>query len=288
MSRNRRPAPSFDLLSGYDWFIPGWIDFLWIAIMLGVGLVISTIASISLDKAGFQPIYIQTIVYPLLFIPAMLLASSQSKRNMFRIPARPMDRKGYWHLAPAVTVSVGMIALAILLDPLNLVMPPMSPEMETAMRMLADGPVVISLLCTAVFAPILEEWLFRGIILRGLLGKLKPVWAILISALVFGAFHVNLWQAVPATLMGLFLGYVYWKSGSLKLTMLMHCVNNTLSVLMLQVPGQEVTDTLYDLLGSPVLYGGLLALAAAIFATSIVYVRKNMKVPSSEEEAPQD
>ncbi len=265
MSRNRRPAPSFDLLSGYDWFIPGWIDFLWIAIMLGVGLVISTIASLSLSKAGFAPIYIQTIVYPLLFIPAMLLASSQSKRNMFRSEARPMDRNEHWKFIPAATTTVGFIAFAILLDPLSLALPPMSPQIKAAMEMLAQGPVIISLLCTAVFAPFFEEWLFRGIILRGLLGKLKPVWAILISAVVFGAFHANLWQAIPALLMGLVLGYVYWKSGSLKLTMLLHCVNNTLSILLLQIPGWDADDTLYSLFSDKTGYWLIYILCAAVF-----------------------
>lgn len=281
--KKRSRTPSFDLLSGFDWFIPGWIDFMWIGIMLGVGMVISAIAAISLSKAGFAPIYVQTISYPLLFIPAMLLASSQSRRNVFRIEPRPLDRPKNWKGMSALVAAAGMLGLAFLLDPLNLVLPEPDERIKAAMKMLADGPIVISLLCTAVFAPFFEEWLFRGIVLRGLLGKIKPFWAILISSLVFGLFHLNLWQAIPAMLMGLLLGYVYWKSGSLKLTMLMHCANNTLSVLLMHIHGADTSDTLYDLITNKFVYGGIVAAAAVILAGSVLYFNKKSAVPSEND-----
>lgn len=282
--KKRSRTPSFDLLSGFDWFIPGWIDFMWIGIMLGVGMVISAIAAISLSKAGFAPIYVQTISYPLLFIPAMLLASSQSRRNVFRIEPRPLDRPENGKGMSALVAAAGMLGLAFLLDPLNLVLPEPDERIKAAMKMLADGPIVISLLCTAVFAPFFEEWLFRGIVLRGLLGKIKPFWAILISSLVFGLFHLNLWQAIPAMLMGLLLGYVYWKSGSLKLTMLMHCANNTLSVILMNIHGADTSDTLYDLIANKFVYGGIVAAAAVILAGSVLYFKKKGAVPADKKE----
>ncbi|MBP5539002.1 MAG: CPBP family intramembrane metalloprotease [Bacteroidales bacterium] len=283
MKHSRSRTPSFDLLSGFDWFIPGWIDFMWIGIMLGVGVVISSIAAISLSKAGFAPIYVQTISYPLLFIPAMLLASSQSRRNVFRIEPRPLDRPENWKGVSALVAVSGMLALAFLLDPLNLVLPEPDERIKAAMKMLADGPIVISLLCTAVFAPFFEEWLFRGIVLRGLLGKIKPFWAILISSLVFGLFHLNLWQAIPATLMGLLLGYVYWKSGSLKLTMLMHCANNTLSVILMNIHGVDASDTIYDLIPNKLVYGGIAAVALAALVASIIYFSRKTPAQAKEE-----
>ena len=283
MKQKRSRTPSFDLLSAYDWFIPGWIDFMWMGIMLSVGMVIVAIATVSLQKAGFAPIYIQTISYPLLFIPAMMLASSQSRRNVFRIEPKPVDRPEQWKALPALLAVVGMLGLAFLLDPLNYVMPEPSADIKAAMEILAGGPIFVSLLCTAVFAPFFEEWLFRGIVLRGLLGKIKPVWAILVSSLVFGLFHLNLWQAIPAMLMGLLLGYVYWKSGSLKLTMLMHCANNTLSVLLMHLHGTDANDTMYDLIPDKFLYGGLIAAAAVLLVGAVLYFyKKGANLPSTE------
>ena len=283
MKHSRSRTPSFDLLSGFDWFIPGWIDFMWIGLMLGMGLVLSAVASVFLSKAGFAPIYIQTIAYPLLFIPAMMLAASLSRRNIFRIDPLPLDRPDQWSGLSALLAVLGMLGLAFLLDPLNLIMPEPSEELKAAMQMLADGPIAISLLCTAVFAPFFEEWLFRGIVLRGLLGKIKPFWAILISSIVFGLFHMNLWQAIPAVLMGLMLGYVYWRTGSLKLTMLMHCANNTLSILMMNVHGADAADTLYDLIPNKLVYAGIAAVAAVALVASIMYFSKKSPAQAEEE-----
>lgn len=60
---------------------------------------------------------------------------------------------------------------------------------------------------------------------------IKPVWAIFWSAVFFAFIHLNPWQAVPAFILGCLFGYVYYKTGSLKLTMLMHFTNNTFSLI---------------------------------------------------------
>ena len=84
-------------------------------------------------------------------------------------------------------------------------------------------------------------------VLRGLLGNgVKPVWAIVISALFFAFIHLNPWQAVPAFLLGCLFGYVYYKTGSLKLTMLMHFANNTFSLLLSNVDALEDADSFLD------------------------------------------
>ena len=70
--------------------------------------------------------------------------------------------------------------------------------------------------------------MFRGILLRGLLTRYKPVTAVLVSALLFGLIHVRLHQVVPATLLGLLFGIVFTKSRSLIHTILLHMLSNTL------------------------------------------------------------
>ncbi len=85
---------------------------------------------------------------------------------------------------------------------------------------------VAGFLMVAVAAPILEETLFRGIILKALLKKYRPFKAILISAVAFGIFHLNPWQFLYATTLGLFLGYVYWKTRSLFYPIVIHMLLN--------------------------------------------------------------
>jgi len=85
--------------------------------------------------------------------------------------------------------------------------------------------------------PIFEEIVFRGILLGGLLRmRCRPWLAILISALVFSILHHPV-AFVPALLMALVAGWLYWRTGSLIPGIIIHVVNNSLSFLEL-APGK--------------------------------------------------
>ncbi|MCW6059837.1 CPBP family intramembrane metalloprotease [Clostridium sporogenes] len=92
-------------------------------------------------------------------------------------------------------------------------------------------PMFISFI---IIAPIFEEILMRGIILEGFLNKYKPVTAIIISSIMFGAMHLNIFQFVNATIGGLFLGVIYYKTRSLVLSIVAHMVNNAIPILGIQ------------------------------------------------------
>ena len=97
----------------------------------------------------------------------------------------------------------------------------------------------------AVVGPILEELLFRGAITKALLKQYNPAKAIFISALIFGIFHINPVQVVPAFLIGLLLAWVYYKTASLIPCILMHILNNSISVYInIKYPGVEDMDAL--------------------------------------------
>ena len=78
------------------------------------------------------------------------------------------------------------------------------------------------LLSVAVFAPLVEEMIFRGLVLSRL-RKALPAWlAVVLQGLVFGFVHGQLVWIVYATLFGLLLGYVRLRTGSLKASILLH------------------------------------------------------------------
>ena len=268
---------SYDLFSVYSYFMPGFTDMIWLIIMFLVGLLLGSIVLLAL-RFGISPDfalrYGTVVVYPLQFIPAMLYASVQSRRNEGFEKEVPLDRNSFgsrkgWSMA--LTVSVMAIAAAFVSEPVSMLLPEMSEQMKAAMELLLNGPVWIVLLSVSVFAPFFEEWLCRGVILRGLLAKVKPIWAVIISAAVFGLIHMNLWQAIPAFLIGCLLGYVYYKTGSLKLTMLMHCVNNTLSVIVSRIPGLEDAEFFADVM-SPWAYVLVVVLFAVALAGGIAAI----------------
>jgi membrane protease YdiL (CAAX protease family) len=76
------------------------------------------------------------------------------------------------------------------------------------------------------FGPILEEILFRGIILKGLLYSYSPWKAIILSSVIFGIIHGRPIVIPGAIFFGIFLGYVYYKTNSLGITILLHFLTN--------------------------------------------------------------
>ena len=96
-------------------------------------------------------------------------------------------------------------------------------EREAASGVNGTGTMVFY---TLVIAPITEEIIFRGYLLKGLKKYGNSV-AILTSALLFGLYHANLIQMVVAFLMGLLFGYVAAEY-SVHLTILLHMVNNAM------------------------------------------------------------
>lgn len=74
--------------------------------------------------------------------------------------------------------------------------------------------------------PILEEILFRGMILRGLLTTKSPISAILISSLLFGVIHIKPIQIINGFILGLFIGWIYYKTRSIGVTIIIHSISN--------------------------------------------------------------
>jgi membrane protease YdiL (CAAX protease family) len=110
----------------------------------------------------------------------------------------------------------------------------MLQTLQTATDLVAQP--VLAVLLVAVVAPIAEEFLFRGIILRGLLGRLRPWGAIGLTTFLFAAMHMNPWQ-VPAGLgLGWLCGYVYLRTRSLTLCILLHFLNNAGALFASRLP----------------------------------------------------
>ena len=89
-------------------------------------------------------------------------------------------------------------------------------------------------LTIGLLAPLAEEIVFRGAILRSLLNapRLSPWGAISISALMFALIHMNPVQMPNAFVVGLLLGWMYWRTGSILPGMAYHWANNSVAYVM--------------------------------------------------------
>ena len=94
---------------------------------------------------------------------------------------------------------------------------------------------VLMLICIGLFPAILEEFAFRGVVLGSLRKYMSDGTAIMVSAALFGLIHGNLVQIPFAFIVGIGLGYCTVYTGSLVPAMIIHAINNALSVALTYV-----------------------------------------------------
>lgn len=276
--RRYKGRGSYDLLSNYNHFMPGFGGLAMIVVLMAIGGLLGGLLLSAFILGGFEKeatTYGMLFAYPMMFIPVMLYASGKSRRNEVFEDGYAIDNSNFgshkWYTM-VFAVTVMTIAAAFAVEPVSMLLPEMSAEDELKYAALLNGPVWVTFLHVSIFAPFFEEWLCRGVVLRGMLKKVKPSWAIVISALFFALIHMNLWQAVPAFLLGLLFGYVYYKTGSLKLVMLMHFANNTMALILSLIPSLKDAEHYTDVL-SPWAFGGVYLAAVVIIVFGVILMK---------------
>lgn len=156
--------------------------------------------------------------------------------------------------------------------------PGLAETAEALNTVITDAGFVSAFLVVAISPAIAEEFAFRGFLFGTLKDKYKPWVAILVSAVLFGAYHMNLLQFVGGLMMGLGLGYVAYKSGSIWIGVIMHFINNGLSVIFQYHP--ELVEKI-PVLGKEVYGVGdyliLLGLGITFTALGILLLKKIKK-----------
>ncbi len=136
-------------------------------------------------------------------------------------------------------ISVGMVLLNLVITAALMKLLPQSTEnMETVFADLFESNVVAAFLVIAVTPAVCEEMLFRGVIMRSMKAKYRVSSAIAITAVLFGLYHMSLVKFIPTGFIGLLLCLVAWKADSIYPAMLMHFINNAISVIVSYYPEQ--------------------------------------------------
>jgi len=109
------------------------------------------------------------------------------------------------------------------------ILPPPGWFMELFARLFtSDLGVWGGILRIVIIAPIVEETIFRGLIMSGFSRNYHPVFAIFFSALLFALFHLNPWQFAAAFSLGLVLGWIRIRTGSVIACIAGHATHNGL------------------------------------------------------------
>lgn len=152
---------------------------------------------------------------------------------------------------------------------------------DKMLRMVSPPYLPWSLLMVSIFAPLFEEIIFRKILMDEFLEKYKPIVAILLSAFLFGAIHFNVWQAIPAFLYGLLFGWIYFKFRNVIITIVLHSLNNTISIIIAYFMRDNIGlafSPLGNLFSSDFIFYSIIFAAFALFSLSIYVIDKNLKI----------
>lgn len=202
-------------------------------------IYVGSVASLRLGFWGTAVSQLMILAVPLLLVWYM----KSDIKGLFSLRA---PKRGT--VIGSVLLYVGTYCLMMVLSvALAALFPESMENVEVAFGPMTEQPFVFLLLVVALMPAIGEEILFRGLIFGGIRENRKnrhpkeapsraAIYAILISAVVFGVFHMSLVKFFTTFLLGAAFAYIVSKGGSIYVTMLLHFVNNAVSMAAMKYP----------------------------------------------------
>jgi hypothetical protein len=136
------------------------------------------------------------------------------------------------------------------------------------------GNLLLYLLLFAALPAIGEELLFRGVLMRMSYHSSQNIhFAVFISAAIFGMAHATVYNFLPIMMAGVLLGYIFYFSGSLWLSILAHFINNAVMVIAVYLGNSKIISEEASKAESFPWYVVLIALG--LFAYIFSLLRKN-------------
>ncbi|GBF37234.1 CPBP family intramembrane glutamic endopeptidase [Leptospira johnsonii] len=146
----------------------------------------------------------------------------------------------------ALSFGITAIGFSILLSEVDNLFSMLVPKPDFIINLfqgLFDGEnIFLSVILLSVVAPITEELMFRGVILDRLLKTFSVISSFLLSSLLFGLIHLNPWQFIGSSILGIYMAWVVYKTDSIWNSILIHAVFNGIPLivlhgLQLEIPG---------------------------------------------------
>lgn len=240
--------------------------------------------SVPTDLAGLTKMILSPQL-GLILAPALLMSVmlTTSIRTSLRI------RWPHWLSMPMA------IGLGITLHPLYLALGqwieftyPVSEEAMKAMlpfvEQIATLPWISVVFLMAFIPAICEELAFRGFIFGGLVRQGGRLRAVVVTALLFGISHGFLQQSIAASFMGVLLGWIALRTGSVLPCILVHFTNNALSVSMSRLAASDLpgVDLLLTRTQDGPVYQPLWFLMSIGFAMTFLFYFASLQSPVDE------
>ncbi len=220
-----------------------------------LSIIVSPLVLLITKWLPFTQQWLTVLTYALIYIPLLIIARILWSNKTFGFSRVPF-------LIILATI-IATPALLVITEALVTLIP--MPEIIANFFAKMVQLNLPGFIAVAVLAPIIEELIFRGVVLQGFLKKYSPVKAIILSAVIFGIAHLNPWQFVAAFIIGTFIGWVYYNTRSIVPCILIHFLNNGISF-YIGYKTNNINTTFSSLVGGGLNYALLIILALAICA----------------------
>lgn len=208
------------------------ISDVWFVVALTTVLILY-VGSILQVKFGLAGVFATQMI--LLLVPlAVVLYTKKDIRETYGL--KKTGLKSY--LGAFFTIT-GFFCINILLSTgLVSLFPDSTDNIVTTFSSIMGGSAAGAFFVIAIAPAVCEEMLFRGMIFHSMKARYRVSTAILAVAALFGIYHMSLVKFLPTGLLGLVICYVVYRTGSIFPGMLMHFINNAISVLLFYYPDQ--------------------------------------------------
>lgn len=205
------------------------------------------------------------IIYPVSMIVAFLLLYSYIR---FRDGKGRVARVSTSGFNPNVILGglIWLISVQVVVEPISLYL----PVAESA-----AGQGFWAIVTAVLFAPVLEEFIFRGLVMESLLRRHRRSLSVVVSAMLFAIVHFQPSVMFSAFVSGLVLGTIYLHTNSIFSTIILHSINNAIAFSLITL---NVEDYSYrQVLGGGELYYIVYALCFVISVVATVETWRRRK-----------
>ena len=204
-----------------------------------VGVAVAAVLAVFVLFVLVSPVQLLNLAFGLWF--TQLFVFLGGGWLLLRATGRPPARyTGLTRGGPALAAfgfAVGLANFVGIVAPLQYVaqklLPPVWQDYDVAGLFLGQstGELVFIALGVGLGAPLCEEFFFRGFFFQGLHARGGPPWrALVVSAVLFSAFHLDRMGFLARVELGLVFGWLLWRTGSLWPGILAHAANNLVSL----------------------------------------------------------
>lgn len=215
-----------------------------LTIMLGISVgILEEIVDFPFTKHPVTLAVVNLIAFGLILMWGLKKAKASFKEVFSLKPVR---------MSLFLPISLTIIGVGILLSELDNLLRtvlPMPAGIADFLTKLFLGQTSLwgSFVVLVVVAPLTEELLFRGFILRGFLSHYSMRKAVLASAILFGAFHLNPWQFLEAAILGVLFAWLFVQTCSLLPCIFGHALINALPIILLGILNLEIPGVTSEL-----------------------------------------